>query len=121
MSEDEVASLFANGIRFMAYRQHAYDLHAWVVMPNHVHMLVTPQTSPAKFMHGLKGFTAREANKLLNRSGERFWQRESYDHWVRDDEQFRKIVRYIEENPVKAGLVRRAEDYRWSSAHEHQV
>jgi REP element-mobilizing transposase RayT len=118
MSEGGIASLVANGIRFMAYSQHAYDLHSYVVMPNHVHMLVTPQTPPPKFMQTLKGYTAREANKALNRQGEQFWQRESYDHWVRDDEQFRKIVRYIEENPIQAGLVGSAEDYRWSSAYQ---
>jgi putative transposase len=116
MKLDEIAKLVADAIRFCAESRHDYDLHSYVVMPNHVHMLVTPQTSPAKFMQSLKGFTAREANKRLNRQGERFWQVESYDHWVRDDEQFRKIVRYVEENAVKAGLAGRAEDYRWSSA-----
>jgi putative transposase len=64
----------------------------------------------------LKGVTAREANRFLGRTGESFWQRESYDHWVRDSGELERIVAYIEDNPVKAGLVVRAEDYRWSSA-----
>jgi REP element-mobilizing transposase RayT len=117
MKQEEVGQLVTDSIRFCSESQHAYDLHSYVVMANHVHMLVTPQTPPPRFMQALKGFTAREANKLLNRAGEQFWQRESYDHWVRDDEQFRKIVRYIEENPVKAGLVAQPEDYRWSGAY----
>jgi REP element-mobilizing transposase RayT len=121
MANGDVASLVANGIRFMAESQHAYDLHAWVVMPNHVHMLVTPHSGPSAFMQTLKGYTAREANKVLNRQGEQFWQRESYDHWVRGDEQFRRIVRYVEENPVSAGLAGRVQDYRWSSAYERQA
>jgi putative DNA methylase len=67
-------------------------------------------------MQSLKGFTAREANKILRRTGEPFWQRESYDHWVRDEQEFGRIRAYIENNPVRAGLVARAEDYPWSSA-----
>ncbi len=66
-------------------------------------------------MKSLKGSTAREANRLLGRTGEPFWQRESYDHWVRDEREWRRIEFYIENNPVKAGLVSRAEEYRWSS------
>jgi hypothetical protein len=54
----------------------------------------------------------------LGRTGETFWQAESYDHWVRDDGERQRILAYIEENPVKAGLVQHASDYRWSSAHE---
>jgi hypothetical protein len=53
----------------------------------------------------LKGYTAREANRLLERTGQPFWQAESYDHWVRDEKQAEHIKAYIENNPVKAGLV----------------
>ena len=60
--------------------------------------------------------TARQANLLLGRTGETFWQAESYDHWVRDETEWDRIAAYIEDNPVKAGLVHCAEDYRWSSA-----
>ena len=85
-------------------------------MPNHVHLLVLPEVSPRQFMQTLKGFTAREANKVLGRTGEPFWQREYYDHWVRDAKEHAKIISYIENNPVQAGLVQSPEDYRWSSA-----
>ena len=69
-------------------------------------------------MKSLKGFTAHEANRVLGRTGEPFWQRESYDHWVRNEEEWRRIAGYIENNPVKAGLVAVAEEYPWESAHE---
>jgi len=68
----------------------------------------------------LKGYTAREANIILNRTGHGFWQDESFDHWARDRAEFFRIVSYIENNPVKAGLVRRAEDLFWSSAAERK-
>ena len=72
-------------------------------------------------MKSLKGASAREANRILSRTGEAFWQAESYDHWVRDETEWNRIANYIEENPVKAGLVRRAADYRWSSAFQRDA
>ena len=54
---------------------------------------------------------------MLGRTGEPFWQRESYDHWVRNLEEWQRIAAYIENNPVKAGVVSQAEEYRWASAH----
>ena len=86
-------------------------------MANHVHVLVTPHVDLSTMMHSLKGFSAREANRLLGRTGEPFWQGESYDHWVRDQREFDRVGRYIENNPVSAGLVLKPEDYRWSSAY----
>jgi len=68
-------------------------------------------------LKSLKGFTARAANLVLARTGEPFWQRESYDHWVRDEREWERICSYIEENPVKAGMVDSAEKFPWSSAH----
>src|SRR5258706_5390153 len=85
-------------------------------MSNHVHVLLLPKISPSKLLQALKGATAREANRVLGRTGETFWQAESYDHWVRDESEWKRIVAYIENNPVRAGLVARAEDYAWSSA-----
>ncbi len=93
-----------------------YELGAYVVMANHVHLLVRPLVPPDRLLRSLKGATAREANLLLGRTGEPFWQKESYDHWVRNDGEFSKIRTYIEMNPVKARLVSRPEDFRWSSA-----
>ena len=94
-----------------------YELGPFAIMPNHVHALFLPTISPSLFLKAIKGSTAREANKILNRTGEPFWQRESYDHWVRSAEEWGRIARYIERNPIKADLVRNIEDYVWSSAH----
>lgn len=84
-------------------------------MPNHVHLLILPGIATERLMKSLKGASAREAN-VLGRTGEPFWQKESYDHWVRNPSEFQKIRRYIAANPVKAGLVREPRDYTWSSA-----
>ena len=71
-------------------------------------------------MHNLKSYTAHRANEILGRSGA-FWQRESYDHWVRDDDELERIVNYIRGNPVKAGLVDRPESWKYSSCYDrHQ-
>jgi putative transposase len=94
-----------------------YTLWAYVVMSNHVHVLLTPGVALEQITRVLKGYTAREANKTLKRTGMRFWQEESFDHWMRDEEEFSRTVEYIENNPVAAGLVKRKEDWPWSSAH----
>lgn len=93
-----------------------YELQAWVVMPNHVHVLLLPHAALREITQWIKGRTAREANRLLGRTGQSFWQHESYDHWVRNEKEFNRIVRYIEANPVSAGLSRNPEDWPWSSA-----
>jgi putative DNA methylase len=117
-----------------------YHLLAYCVMPNHVHALFqplsngpsSPQPSPneegsdegpdslsplAGIMHSLKSYTAHEANRILGRSGA-FWQHESYDHWVRDDDELERIVSYIAWNPVKARRVNQPQEWYWSSAHD---
>jgi putative transposase len=93
-----------------------YELHAYVVMANHIHILITPKISAAKITNGLKGVAAREANKILGRIGTHFWQDESFDRWVRNESEFERIKTYIECNPVTAGLVKNPEDWPWSSA-----
>ena len=91
-------------------------LHAFVIMPNHVHLLCTPVLSISEFVRRVKGPTALMANRILKRRGERFWQEEYFDRIVRNDHEFDRIRRYIEWNPVKAALVARPEEFRWSSA-----
>ena len=94
-----------------------YELHAWVIMANHVHVLMTPTCDPKHSIASLKGATARQANKLLGRTGQPFWQSECYDRWVRNEMELQRIWRYIEHNPVRAGLVSTPEAFAWSSAH----
>ena len=91
-----------------------YDLHAYCVMSNHVHLLVTIRHEHRPFhltLKSLKGYSARKANELLSRTGQPFWQPESYDHVVRDVKEFNRIVAYILNNPVKAGLVESWEEW----------
>lgn len=98
-------------ILFIGAREWAlYELYAWVVMPNHVHVLLQPLKPLRAVTRALKSASARAANVILGRTGMPFWQAESYDHWVRDQTEFNRIVRYIERNPVKAGLVERMDD-----------
>jgi hypothetical protein len=85
-----------------------YLLDDWVIMPNH---------SLSDILRGRKRHTARQANLILGRTGESFWQHESYDHWIRNDEEKLRIRRYIRNNPVTAGLCQSPEEWRWSSAH----
>ena len=93
-----------------------YELHGYVVMANHIHVLLTPLVELSKITHSLKRFTAREANRILGLTGQPFWQDESYDHLVRRSDEFERILRYIENNPVKAGLASEPAGFPWSSA-----
>jgi REP element-mobilizing transposase RayT len=93
-----------------------YLLHAYVIMPNHVHILLEPRLPLAKITGVIKGVAARDANATLGRYGKPFWQDESFDHWVRSSAEFARICHYIEWNPVRAGLVTRPQDWKWSSA-----
>ena len=115
LRQDTIASVVFNSLRKGVELGH-YELGSFVIMANHVHALLLPKIEVAKLMGSLKGFTAREANRMLDRTGMPFWQKESYDHWVRDEAEWNRIARYIENNPVKAGLVSAPEAYRWSSA-----
>lgn len=97
----------------------SYDLQAFVVMPDDVHVILKPLygKSLSEIMKNLKGSTAYQLNKRLNRSG-KFWQAENFDHLIRDAEGLRDKWEYIKDNPVKSRLVRRAEDYPYSSFYE---
>jgi len=112
----EIAALVATSLREGERRFKRYELHSFVVMPKHVHLLVTPQVPATKWLGPMKGFTAHQANRLLGSTGKPFWQNESYDHLVRSGEEFARIRRYIENNPAKAGLVAEPEHFLWSSA-----
>lgn len=92
-----------------------YLLHAWVIMPNHVHVILEPHLALPQIMRWLKGRTGRKANQILGRRGLPFWQDESYDHWVRTRAELNELIGYVESNPVQAGLVGSIEKWPWSS------
>ena len=97
-----------------------YDLIAFVVMPNHVYLLIDPKAPAPRITQYVKGVSAKEASRLLGRTGQTFWQDESYDRWVRSLDERNKIIRYIELNPVRANLATEPGLFRYSSAfHEY--
>ena len=116
LKDPAIASLVSKAIFHGDAGRRFYELCAWVVMPNHVHLLILPLVPVPVIMRWLKGSTARSANKVLGRTGEPFWQDESYDHYLRNSRRLDRCISYIEANPVAAGLVSSAELWRWSSA-----
>jgi REP element-mobilizing transposase RayT len=92
------------------------ELGAWVLMPNHVHVVVRPRFDLPKVVSWVKACSARDANRLLSRAGRPFWARDYFDRWIRDRIEEQKITNYFEQNPVKAGLCSAPEDWLWSSA-----
>ena len=115
LRDPRVARLVCESIELGAAAFGRYALHEFVVMPNHVHLLITPFVEVPVITRSLKGVTANAANKILGTTGKRFWQEETFDRWSRDEENFERIRGYIARNPVKAGLAERAEEYAWSS------
>jgi len=116
LRQPAVAQMVVDAIRHNAVTLGHYALHAFVVMPNHVHLLVNPIVPLPKLAKSLKGITAKRANEMFRLTGKPFWQEESYDHLVRNEKEFESIRNYIEANPVRARLVNQASEYRWSSA-----
>ena len=93
-----------------------FALHGYVVMPDHIHLLVTPRqpATVSDIMRNLKSYTSREIREALGIRGP-IWQRRFYDRVIRGGEQFRAALDYIHLNPVRAGLVQSATDYESSS------
>ena len=114
LRKPEVADVVQESLRH--FDRQRYELHAWVVMPNHVHVLFKVTIMPmSKVVENWKKFTAHGVNKLLGLRG-RFWEEDYWDTYMRDEAHELKSRRYIENNPAKAGLVRDPRTYRWSSA-----
>jgi putative transposase len=118
LKNEQIADMVAASIQFRDGKM--YDLIAYCVMLNHVHLVCTPLSKETdvffgltEILHSLKRHTAREANKMLQRSGT-IWQDESYDHFIRDDAELERIVKYVLHNPVKANLVREQAEWKWS-------
>ena len=106
----------------LRYDRERYALKAWVIMPNHVHFMIRPHEGHPleKIMHSIKSFTASEANRILQRKGG-FWMREAFDRYIRDADHHARVKRYIENNPVKARLCEKPEEWEFSSAWNGEV
>lgn len=114
----QIAKLVVESLHFRDGK--VYELIAYCIMPNHIHIVFMPLKeskdkyySLSKIMHSFKRHTAHEANLILGRTGT-FWQHENYDHFVRDDAELERIVKYVLYNPVKAKLVKEQSDWKWS-------
>jgi REP element-mobilizing transposase RayT len=130
LREDRVADQVAHSLHYRDER--VYRLDAFSIMPNHVHVVFKPLESNtpagianvdlsyhslASIMQSLKGFTAHACNGLLEREGE-FWAHESYDHYIRNNDEWQRIVTYVLNNPVKAGFVKDWRDWKWNYRRE---
>jgi len=103
LRQPQIAEMVANALRF--FDDQRYRLFAWCVMPNHVHVVMRPLHNHhlGDILHSWKSFTAKEANRMLGLGGT-FWEREYYDHLVRDEEEFYRIINYVADNPKQANL-----------------
>lgn len=110
----ENARLYFDGQRLL--------LHAWVVMPNHVHALFTAIEGfgLSRILQSWKSFTAKAANAVLGRTGQ-FWQEDYFDRYIRNGRYYSAALDYIEMNPVIAGLCKRKEDWRFGSARRREA
>ena len=115
LADPRIANLIEHA--FLFFDGERYRLHAWVVMPNHVHVVITPLAnfSLTGIVSSWKSFTAKQANVMLGRGGV-FWQEDYFDRFIRDERHFAAAIHYAEENPVVAGLCSSAEDWEFSSA-----
>ncbi|MBZ0271172.1 transposase [bacterium] len=118
LAQENIAEIVVNAWKH--FDGDRYRLHAWVVMPNHVHVIVQPIAPHllAKIVQSWKSFTAKQINKAVGREGQ-VWQVEYWDRFIRNEEHYKSAVTYIHENPVVAGLVARADEWKWSSANAH--
>jgi REP element-mobilizing transposase RayT len=115
LSDPRVAQCVVDTLVYGEENVKLYTLRAWVIMCNHVHILIFPNATLPRITKSIKNYSARRANAILGRTGP-FWLEESYDRWVRTEDELNKIVQYIENNPVAVELCANPEDWPWSSA-----
>ena len=116
-----VADMMVQAIRYNARVLGHYQLHSFVVMPNHVHLLATPAVALRKLTDALQGVTAVRSQAMLALEDGPFWQEDSYTRMVRYEAEFEEIRNFIEADPVRAGMVSEASEYRWSSAAADEI
>jgi REP element-mobilizing transposase RayT len=114
LRQPELAGILQESL--LHFEGNRYRLRAWCIMPNHVHVVVKPLAgwTLKKVLHTWKSFAATKIGRALGRSGP-LWERESFDHLIRRLEHVAKFVRYVERNPVEAGLCARPQDWSYSS------
>jgi len=115
LNDMRIANMITESIKYRDKKE--YELLAYSILPNHVHLVIYVErfVKPLhKILQSLKRHTARQGNIILNRTGNPFWHSESYDHYVRDYWELSRILDYTINDPVKAGLVNKAEDWKWS-------
>jgi REP element-mobilizing transposase RayT len=115
LARPSVATLVQTAL--LIFDAERYSLTAWCIMPNHVHALLEIRSGYGldRIVHSWKSYTAKEANRLLGRTGS-FWAPEYFDRFMRDEKHLVRTAAYIEGNPVKAGLCENVSDWRFSSA-----
>jgi menaquinone-specific isochorismate synthase len=108
LRDERIARMVADALRY--FDGSRYELIAWCVMPNHVHVVmhVLGTQSLASILHSWKSYSSKQANRILRREGE-FWMREYFDRIIRDDDDLSRTIAYVLANPAKAGLV----DWKW--------
>jgi REP-associated tyrosine transposase len=117
LSKSELAGIVYDSLLFLNHKK--YILHCFTIMPNHVHLIIKPMKNNesyhaiADILRSLKGFTARQCNKILHQKGQ-FWQHGHYDHAIRNDNDYNYQVNYVKNNPVKAGLVKYWDDWDYT-------
>ena len=103
LSNPEISQIIEDTLRI--HEDKKYILISYCIMPNHVHLLIKPINNHtlSEILHSLKSYTAKMANKRLNREGE-FWQTEYYDHIIRNEKEYYNTINYIMQNPIRANL-----------------
>ena len=116
LKQPNVAKMVQDSL--LRYGGSRYELFAWVVMPNHVHWLMTRSEDQVleDILQSFKSYTAHTANKMLSRHG-KFWMDDYFDRHIRNEKHFAHTIRYIEQNPVKAKLCKKPSDWPFSSAY----
>jgi REP element-mobilizing transposase RayT len=116
LTRDDIGKIILESVEWFDAKR--YYLLDFTIMPTHIHMVIkvavshNTSESISSIMKSIKGYTAYKINTILGRRG-KFWQDESYDRIIRDEEEYRKFAKYIFENPVKAGLIERGENWKW--------
>ncbi len=124
LAHPEMALMLQN--KLLRHNGTKYQLIAWCIMPNHVHVLIKPALPLSHIVQTWKSFTTRwmlQHNERLKLGvpGRTLWMRDYWDRFIRDEQHLQATIDYIHQNPVKAGLCGAANEWQWSSAFEMQI